>query len=100
MSRMPRQKQPAEPEARPSSVPVVGIGASAGGISALEALLPLLKSDTGVAFVIVQHLDPTHDSILPALLDRASNLPVVEASDRVQIEADHIYVIPPNTTLT
>jgi chemotaxis response regulator CheB len=89
------------PDQSPStSIPVVGIGASAGGIGALEALLPLFKEGSGVAFVIVQHLDPTHESILPGLLDRAAELPVVEATDRAAIDRDHIYVIPPNKTLT
>jgi two-component system CheB/CheR fusion protein len=91
---------PEDKGAPTGGTPVVGIGASAGGIGALEALLPHLKADSGVAFVIVQHLDPTHESLLPALLSRAASIPVVEAIDRVQIEADRIYVIPPNTTLT
>jgi two-component system CheB/CheR fusion protein len=99
MSKKPREKD--LPDQPPStSIPVVGIGASAGGIGALEALLPLFKEGSGVAFVIVQHLDPTHESILTDLLDRAAELPVVEATDHVAIERDHIYVIPPNKTLT
>jgi two-component system, chemotaxis family, CheB/CheR fusion protein len=85
---------------RSRSIPVVGIGASAGGIGALEALLPLLKADSGTAFVIVQHLDPNHQSLLVSLLSRDTEIPVVEATDRMPIEPDHIYVIPRNTTLT
>src|SRR5262245_33943053 len=90
-----------EEEARRSTqIPVVGIGASAGGIGALESLLPLLKADGGIAYVIVQHLDPTHESALTSLLGRGTEMPVVEAADEMPIEADHIYVIPRNTTLT
>ncbi|MBN9488604.1 MAG: PAS domain-containing protein [Alphaproteobacteria bacterium] len=100
MSKRPRGKELPDQPASTVGVPVVGIGASAGGIGALLALLPQFQADAGVAFVVVQHLDPHHDSILPALLDRSSDLPVVEASDRVPIEPDHIYVIPPNKTLT
>ncbi len=96
-----RTDQEGEHDPRPSrSIPVVGIGASAGGIGALEALLPLLKADSGTAFVIVQHLDPNHQSLLVSLLSRDTEIPVVEATDRMPIEPDHIYVIPRNATLT
>jgi two-component system CheB/CheR fusion protein len=99
MSKRPTEKDLPDQPSSPS-IPVVGIGASAGGIGALQALLPLLEQGSGVAFVIVQHLDPTHESTLTGLLDRAAELPVVEASDRMPIERDHIYVIPPSKTLT
>ncbi|MFZ5780920.1 MAG: chemotaxis protein CheB [Pseudomonadota bacterium] len=81
-------------------IPVVGIGASAGGIAALDTLLPRLRPEGGIAFVVVQHLDPAHESNLTALLDRASTLPVTEAADGMAIEPDHVYVIPRNATLT
>jgi two-component system CheB/CheR fusion protein len=77
---------------------VVGIGASAGGLEALEALIRHLKYDN-MAFVIVQHLARTHESALPALLARASKLPVATATHGTKIEPGHIYVIPPNTDL-
>src|SRR5215470_1171494 len=85
---------------RDGQIPVVGIGASAGGIGALEALLPLLKADSGIAYVVVQHLDPTHESALTAIIGRGTQIPVVEARDAMPIERDHIYVIPRNSTLT
>src|SRR3954454_11000857 len=88
------------PQSTRDGIPVVGIGASAGGIGALEALLPLLKANGGVAYVVVQHLDPNHDSALTALLNRGTEMPVVEASDGGRVEPDHIYVIPRNSTLT
>src|SRR4051794_27789895 len=88
------------PQSTRDGIPVVGIGASAGGIGALEALVPLLKAEGGVAYVVVQHLDPHHHSALTALLNRATEIPVVEATDGMPVELDHIYVIPPNSTLT
>jgi two-component system CheB/CheR fusion protein len=76
----------------------VGIGASAGGIEALEKLLGHVKLDS-MAFVVVQHLSPDRTSSLPELLQRASGLPAVTATQGVKIEANHIYVIPPNADL-
>ncbi|MGE0577733.1 chemotaxis protein CheB [Reyranella sp.] len=91
-----------EEESRPrggTGVPVVGIGASAGGIGALEAMLPLLTPDAGVAYVVVQHLDPNHESVLAALLAKVARIPVVEIKDQAPIEPDHVYIIPPNASL-
>ncbi len=83
-----------------TSVPVVGIGASAGGISALETMIPVLTPGTGLAYVVVQHLDPDHESVLTSLLGRVAKIPVVDIEDRAIIQADHIYVMPRNTSLT
>ncbi len=80
--------------------PVVGIGASAGGIDALKKFLPGIEPGSGLAFVVVQHLDPHHSSVLAEVLARSSRLPVVSIKDGMVIEADHIYVIPPNATLS
>ncbi|MGV2287592.1 chemotaxis protein CheB [Trinickia sp. YCB016] len=82
-----------------SQVPVVGIGASAGGLEALNKLLGHLPSDTGMAFVIVQHLDPQHESKLRDLLGEVTPMPVLEAREGLPVEPDHVYVIAPNTTL-
>ncbi len=82
-----------------SSFPIVGIGASAGGLEAFRQLLQGLPADTGAAFVLVQHLSPTHTSILPALLARSTAMPVGEAVDVERIEPDHVYVIPSNMDL-
>jgi two-component system, chemotaxis family, CheB/CheR fusion protein len=78
--------------------PVVGIGASAGGLAAFEALFSSIPADaqTGPSYVVVQHLAPDHKSILPELIGRYTPLPVVEAEDGMKVEPDHIYVIPPN----
>jgi len=73
---------------------VVGVGASAGGIEAFKQLLQSLPADTGAAFVLVQHLDPAHESVLPSLLSSATRMPVGEARDGMPIEPDHVYVIP------
>jgi two-component system CheB/CheR fusion protein len=82
------------------AVPVVGIGASAGGLTALESLLPAIKPGSGLAFVIVQHLDPDRQSMLSSLLDRLSPIPVSLIENETRVQANWIYVIPPNASLT
>lgn len=84
----------------PTGFPVVGIGASAGGLEAFMVLLKHLPVDTGMAFVLIQHLDPLHESILAHLLTKATALPVLEAAHNLRLLPDHVYVIPPNTQLT
>ncbi|MGH2793150.1 MAG: chemotaxis protein CheB [Actinomycetota bacterium] len=78
----------------------MGIGASAGGLEAFSALLRHLPLDTGMGFVLVQHLDPEHDSALPQLLGRATSLPVHEVTNELRVEPNRVYVIPPNTNLS
>ena len=80
--------------------PVVGVGASAGGLEAFTQLLSALPDNTGMAFVLVQHLDPKHESSLCGLLAKVTRLPVVEVVNGLAVRPDQIYVIPPNTTLT
>ena len=82
-----------------SPFPIVGIGASAGGLEAFRDLLAKLPADTGMAFVLVQHLDPHQESRLTELLSRATAMPVLEASHGLALERDHVYVIPPNSNL-
>ena len=76
--------------------PIVGIGASAGGLEAFDAFFRACPADTGMAFVLVPHLDPGHVSLLTEILQRSTAMPVVEALDQIVVEADHVYVIPPN----
>ena len=76
--------------------PIVGVGASAGGLEALEQFLRHVPEKSGLAFVIVQHLDPTHKGLLPELLQRATAMPVHQVKDRMRVEPDCVYVIPPN----
>jgi two-component system CheB/CheR fusion protein len=84
---------------RLSAFPIVGVGASAGGLEALSALLTHLPVKTGMAFVLIQHLDPTHSSQLADLMSRVTKMPVSEARDGMAVEPDHVYVIPPNANL-
>src|SRR5712691_672440 len=79
--------------------PIVGIGASAGGLEALIQLLRALPADTGMAFVLVQHLDPTHASMLTEILSRATAMRVAEVTDQTAAKWNHVYVIPPGVTL-
>ena len=78
---------------------IVGIGASAGGLEAFTKLLRNLPADTGMAFVIVQHLDPNHKSILTDILLKTTDMPVSEVKDNMAVEPDHVYVIPPDNEL-
>ena len=76
--------------------PIVGIGASAGGLEAFEAFFRACPMDTGMGFVLVPHLDPGHVSLLTEILQRSTAMPVVEALDQIAVAPDHVYVIPPN----
>jgi chemotaxis methyl-accepting protein methylase len=80
--------------------PIVGIGASAGGLEALTQFLEHTPADTGMAFVVVQHLDPTHKGMLPELLQRATKMKVVQVTDRTRVQSNRVYVIPPNRDLS
>jgi two-component system CheB/CheR fusion protein len=80
--------------------PVVGIGASAGGLDALKQFLQALPAKTGMAFVFIQHLNPNHVSFLPEILQRLSPIPVQHVTDLVKIEPDNLYVIPENKIVT
>src|ERR1700680_2800107 len=82
------------------SLPIVGIGASAGGLKSICELIAGIPASTGMAYVFVQHLDPRHGSQLAKILFKRAALPVEEAREGVKISADHLYVITPNTTLT
>jgi len=84
---------------RPDLFPIVGIGASAGGLEAFRRLLKALPVNTGMAFVLVQHLDPDHESMLTHLLSHSTAMPVTEVQEGMTVEPNHVYVIPPNTTM-
>jgi len=106
--RSARLKAPVAPsqaaghDPRPKADPVltVGIGASAGGLQAFTSFLEALPSDTGMAFVLVQHLDPAHRSLLVELLAKQTAMPVVEATDGMMLAPDTVFVIPPDATMT
>src|SRR5215510_9128344 len=79
---------------------IAAIGASAGGIEALTELLRALPANTGMAFVLIQHLDPTHHSILTELLSKETAMRVREVSDGMPLQPNHVFVIPPNATMS
>jgi two-component system CheB/CheR fusion protein len=95
------EKPDSEPgNARNEKLPViVGIGASAGGVHALQSLFAALSNNTGAAFVVVVHLDPEHRSELVNILAARTRMPVVEIGTRQHLEANHVYVIPPDRRL-
>src|SRR2546428_253925 len=80
--------------------PIVGIGASAGGLEAFSQLLKYLPEEINASLVLVQHLDPTYKSLLTELLSKATKLPVIEVTDGIKVLSGHVYVIPPNTNMT
>jgi two-component system CheB/CheR fusion protein len=79
---------------------VAAIGASAGGIEAFTELMQNLAPDTGIAFVFIQHLDPSHESLITELIGRQTKMRVAEVTDGMEFEPNHVYVIPPNTTMS
>ena len=101
-----RSKPKASADARPPNERtegpryIVAIGGSAGGLEAFERFFAGMPPDTGMAFVVIQHLDPTHKALMPELLQRSITMPVREIEDGMMVEPDHIYVIPPNTDLS
>ena len=78
------------------SIPIVGIGASAGGLESFEEFFRNMASDSGIGFVLVSHLDPGHASMLTEILQRSTKMPVREVQSNMDIEPNHVYVIPPN----
>jgi two-component system CheB/CheR fusion protein len=82
-----------------SPFPIVGIGASAGGLEAFTQVLAQLPEQTGMAFLLVQHLDPTHESQLTELLAKVTRIPILEATDDLEVRPNHIYIIPPNANM-
>ncbi|MGZ4916776.1 MAG: chemotaxis protein CheB, partial [Halobacteriota archaeon] len=92
----PKREEPSSRQA----FPIVGVGASAGGLEAFEQFFLHLPPDTGMAFIVIQHLDPTGDSLLPDLLRRYTHMEVVEARYGVEVQPNVVYVIPPNRDLS
>ena len=80
--------------------PIVAIGASAGGLEALAQFLGHVPVGCGMAFVVIQHLDPDHKGMMPELLQRTTLMPVVQATSRMKVRPDCVYVIPPNADLS
>ncbi|MGM0601558.1 MAG: chemotaxis protein CheB, partial [Candidatus Rifleibacteriota bacterium] len=84
----------------PPQFPIVAIGASAGGLEALETFLRSVPANCGMAFVVVQHLDPNRHALLPELLQRATPMRVRQVTDRLKVQPDQVYVIPPNRDMS
>ena len=80
--------------------PIVGIGASAGGLEALELFFENMPKDNGMAFVVIQHLDPNYIGMMPELLQRITPMKVFQASDNLKVKPNCVYVIPPNKSLS
>jgi two-component system, chemotaxis family, CheB/CheR fusion protein len=95
---------PAAPVTRSTSArspfPIVGVGASAGGIEALKAFFTAADANGGLAYVVIQHLSPEHQSLMADILGRCTSMPVVQIEDGQQVEPDHVYVIRPGFTVT
>ncbi len=94
------KKLTAKVAGKSSNFPIVGIGASAGGLEALEAFLANVPEESGMAFVIIQHLDPTHKGVLVELLQRGTKMRVFQVKDRMRVEPNCVYVIPPNKDMS
>ncbi len=88
------------PETNKHLFPIVGIGASAGGLEAFEQFFKKVPENSGMAYVVVQHLDPTYKGILPELLQRVSALKVMQAKDLLEVKPNCVYVIPPNKSMS
>jgi two-component system, chemotaxis family, CheB/CheR fusion protein len=91
---------PAATDKRPMATRIVGVGASAGGLEPLEQFLSSVPSSSGLAYVVVQHMDPTHKALLGELLQRATSMPVHQVADSRRVNPDEVYVIPPDAELT
>jgi chemotaxis methyl-accepting protein methylase/flagellar motor protein MotB len=111
MEKRARQVKPGKKPDNPSPIvipqihekvpfPIIGIGASAGGLEALEQFLGHTPENNGMAFVVIQHLDPTHKGIMPELLQRTTPMAVFQAQDRMKVKPNCVYVIPPNKDLS
>jgi two-component system, chemotaxis family, CheB/CheR fusion protein len=93
-------KQPEPQNSKQNGFPIVGIGASAGGLEALEQFFGNVPQNSGMAYVVIQHLDPNHVGILPELLQRTTEMQVVQVTDHLQVQPNHVYVIPPRKSMS
>ena len=89
-----------EKQIHPSqSFPIVGIGASAGGLEALEQFFMNMPKNSGMAFVVIQHLDPNHVGVMPELLQRTTSMKVIQVTDNMKVKPNQVYVLPPNKSM-
>src|SRR5512140_795051 len=92
-------EQPGARSSESGLFPIVGVGASAGGLEAFTQLFKNLPANPGMAFVLIQHLAPAHESMLTELLSKATSMPVREVKDGMTVAPDNVYVIPPDTEM-
>ena len=98
-----KSADPLDPKVRSMpepNFPIIGLGASAGGLEAFENFFRHIKPDSGMAFILVSHLDPSHESMLTEILQRVTTMPVIEAQDQMVVAPDRVYVIPPNRDMS
>ncbi|MBN1926563.1 MAG: PAS domain-containing protein [Prolixibacteraceae bacterium] len=93
-------KTPKQKIATANSFPIVGIGASAGGLEALELFFGNVPKNSELAFVVIQHLDPDHKGMMPELLQRTTEMKVIQATDHLKVKPNFVYVIPPNKSMS
>src|SRR5216683_6427267 len=96
----PVHQRPQRQPSKRALFPIVGVGASAGGLEAFTQLLKGLGTGTEMAYVLVQHLDPSHESALTELLAKATEMAVRQVTDATPVEPNHVHVIPPNVDMT
>jgi two-component system CheB/CheR fusion protein len=96
----PAAAAPVPGQSQPRGPAVVGMGASAGGLDAFKRFFTAMPPDSGIAFVLVPHLDPAHESLMVELLARHTTMPVVEAANDMPVKPNHVYIIPPNKYMT
>jgi len=99
-SARPQTRKVSTAENKPQTFPIVGIGASAGGLDAFKRFFGAMPADTGIAFVLIQHLDPTRESLTADLVGSYTTMRVVQAKDGMPVEPNRVYVIPPNAYLS
>lgn len=93
------KKAKKKPIPKPSLFPIVGLGASAGGLQAFSDFFEVMPKDSGMAFVLIHHVDPDHESLMATLLSKHTKMPVALARDGEKVAPDHVYIIPPNRFL-
>ena len=89
-----------KPEKKQGSAAVIGIGASAGGLEALQQFFDYMPSDSGLSFVVIQHLSPDYKSLMADILAKHTDMTVRQAEDGMPVRPDHLYLIPPKKNLT
>lgn len=93
---MAKKKSVTPPQKSKSQFPIVGMGASAGGLEAFELFFKAMPSNSGMAFILISHLDPTHVSILPELIQKKTKMKIIPIKDGLEVKPNMVYVIPPN----